>query len=215
MRRSRRWPASLKIGVGGHAQCLRMSRSGRARTRTRMTRPEPVLIIECSVVVGSFCPVPLRAFESAAHDTVSHLAGRDYASDMVVLDQVAHRLEKAAPPGASFAWDLDGNPPSVLITDPSGARVRIEEMSSEMLVSVDSCAVTGALRPDVELLLRVFSACGRMRICVVRSCLLGIPLRSWIEIGGIPISYDAEADRLDRVLSRIPGYRERRTVPGA
>lgn len=87
-------------------------------------------------------------------------------------------------------------------------------MSSEILVSVDSCSVAGSLRPDVELLMRVFAALESGRAYVVRSWVIGLPVGSWLEIGGIPISFDARANLPDRVLTRIPGYRERRTVLG-
>lgn len=113
----------------------------------------------------------------------------------------------------SAEWDLDANPPTLTLHGASSnVDLLLEDMGSEVLVSLGGIDTSGSLQPDASQVLAVVSSFDREHISVVRSRLGRVPVGSWLEMGTTPIVYGRRRRFADYLIQRLPGYSEERTA---
>jgi hypothetical protein len=121
------------------------------------------------------------------------------------------RIEEFVSPTTEVEWDLEADPPAVLLrSQRTGLLLRIEDLGGELLASVSGCEIEGTLAPDEARVIEVASQFGRNRLVAVRSFIGSVPIGSWLELGGEPLVYGGKNTLFDNALARLPGYREAR-----
>lgn len=128
----------------------------------------------------------------------------------MVLEAVRRHLQQEDRLNDEMVWRLHEDPPSLAVRLGSTCELLLEDMGGEVLVSVAGCAVSGVLPPREQIVLTLLQRVDTAEVIVIRSSLGPLKLGSWLEVGGIPLVYRATHSGTDRVLSMLPGYRERR-----